>query len=109
MVKIRKITKEDLESLAQLNAMAWQERIQVVRPSSTEGKRPRIFEFNFDDMAIHGDTTKNILLEPGDIVYVPATPLAAVALLIEEFLSPIGRIFSTVYMYERVQYMQERY
>ncbi|MHC4213342.1 MAG: polysaccharide biosynthesis/export family protein [Planctomycetota bacterium] len=96
-------------SSARLNAMAWQERIQVVRPSSIEGKRARIFEFNYDHMAIHGDTTKNVLLEDGDIVYVPATPLAAVALMIEEFLRPIGRIFSTVYMYERIEYMSERY
>lgn len=96
-------------SLAKLNAMAWQERIQVIRPSSIESERPRIFEINFDDMAIHGDTTKNVLLENGDIVYVPATPLAAVALLIEEFLSPIGRIFSTVYMYERIEYMSDGY
>ncbi len=96
-------------STAKLNAMAWQERIQVVRPSSIEGKRPKIFEINFDDMAIHGDTSKNVLLEEGDIVYVPSTPLAAVALLIEEFLRPIGRIFSTVYMYERIEYYQDRY
>ncbi len=96
-------------SAARLNAMAWQERIQVIRPSSIEGKRARIFEVNFDDMAIHGDTTKNVLLEDGDIVFVPPTPLAAVALMIEEFLRPIGRIFSTVYMYERIEYMSDRY
>ncbi len=95
-------------SVAKLNAMAWQERIQVVRPSSIEGKRPKIFEVNFDHMAIHGDTTKNVLLEAGDIVYVPPTPLAAVALVIEEFLRPIGRIFSTVYMYERIEYYSDR-
>ena len=66
---------------------------------------------HFDKMTIHGDTSKNVLLEAGDIVFVPPTPLAAVALMLEEFLRPIGRIFSTVYMYERIEYMsdQDRY
>ena len=98
-------------SAARLNPMSWQERIQVIRPSSVEGKRAKIFEINFDKMTIHGDTSKNVLLEAGDIVFVPPTPLAAVALMLEEFLRPIGRIFSTVYMYERIEYMsdQDRY
>jgi polysaccharide export outer membrane protein len=90
---------------AKLNPMSWQERIQVIRPSSIKGERAKIFEVNFDHMIVHGDTTKNVLLEPGDIVYVPATPLAAVALMIEEFLRPVGRIFSTYYMYERIEYV----
>jgi polysaccharide export outer membrane protein len=93
---------------AGLNAMAWQERIQVIRPSNIKGKRAKIFEFNFDHMAIHGDTSKNVLLQEGDIVFVPPTPLAAVALMLEEFLRPIGRVFSTAYMYERIEYMQDR-
>ncbi len=81
---------------AQPNPMAWLERVQVIRPSSEKGVKPKIFELNFDRMIAHGDTRKNVLLQEGDIVYVPPTVLAAVALKIEEFVRPIGRAFSTV-------------
>jgi len=81
---------------AKPNPMAWVERIQVIRPSSEKGVKPKIFEINFDRMIAHGDTSKNVLLEAGDIVYVPPTILGAIALKIEEFVRPIGRAFSTV-------------
>lgn len=88
---------------AQLNPMAWKQRIQVIRPSSEEGVKPKIFEVNFDRMVAHGDTSKNVLLQEGDIIYVPPTPLAAVAQVIEEFARPIGRAFSTVTVVQRAQ------
>jgi len=83
---------------AQPNPMAWVERIQVIRPSRDKNIRPEIFEVNFDRMIAHGDTSKNVLLQEGDIVYVPPTVLAAIAMKIEEFARPIGRAFSTVYI-----------
>ncbi len=88
---------------AKLNPMAWKKRIQVIRPSSEEGVKPKIFEVNFDRMVAHGDTSKNVLLQEGDIIYIPPTPLAAVAQVIEEFARPIGRAFSTVTVVQRAQ------
>ena len=81
---------------ARPTVLAWIERIQVIRPSADKNVRPRIFEVNYDRMAAHGDTSKNVLLQEGDIIYVPPTVLAAVAMKIEEFVRPIGRAFSTV-------------
>jgi polysaccharide export outer membrane protein len=81
---------------AKPNPMAWLERIQVIRPSSNPNVKPKIFEMNFDKMAAHGDLSKNVLLQEGDIVYVPPTVMAAIALKMEEFLRPIGRAFSTI-------------
>ena len=89
---------------AQLNPMAWKERIQVIRPSADKNVRPKIFEVNFDKMSAHGDTTKNVLLQEGDIIFVPPTVLAAIALTVEEFARPIGRAFSTVYVVNRSGY-----
>lgn len=83
--------------------MAWKQRIQVIRPSSEEGIKPKIFEMNFDRMIAHGDTSKNVLLQEGDIIYVPPTPLAAIAQVIEEFARPLGRAFSTVTIVQRAQ------
>jgi len=81
---------------AKPNPMAWLERVQVIRPSSDNNVKPKIFELNFKQMMVHGDASKNVLLQEGDIVYVPPTILAAIGLTIEEFVRPIGRAFSTV-------------
>ena len=40
-------------------------------------------------MIEHGDLSKNVLLKPGDIVYVPPTPLAKLGLEIQELLFPV--------------------
>jgi hypothetical protein len=78
--------------------MAWVDRIQVVRPSPVKNIKPKIFEFNYDKAAAHGDASKDVLLQPGDIIYVPPTILAAAAMKIEEFISPIARAFSGYYI-----------
>lgn len=86
---------------AKLNPMAWKQRIQVIRPSTDEKVKAKIFEVNYDRMVAHGDTSKDVLLQEGDIIYVPPTILAAIAQVIEEFARPIGRAFSTVYIAQR--------
>lgn len=78
--------------------LAWVERIQVIRPSGTKNVKPKIFEFNFDRAAAHGDATKDVLLQEGDIIYVPPTVLAAAGMKIEEFIRPIARAFSGYYI-----------
>jgi polysaccharide export outer membrane protein len=87
-------------AVAQPTVLAWEERIQVIRPSPSGDRRarPKIFEVNFDRMAAHGDASKNVLLKEGDIVYVPPTVLAAAAMKIEEFIRPIARAFSGYYL-----------
>ncbi|MBW3018938.1 polysaccharide biosynthesis/export family protein, partial [Candidatus Woesearchaeota archaeon] len=78
--------------------LAWVDRIQVIKPSANKDVKPKIFEFNFDRAAAHGDATKDVLLEPGDIIYVPPTVLAAAAMKIEEFIRPIARAPSGYYI-----------
>jgi len=79
--------------------LAWEERIQVIRPSGNKNVKPKIFEFNFDRAAAHGDATKDVLLQEGDIIYVPPTILAAAAMKLEEFMRPLTRAFSGYYMF----------
>ncbi len=81
---------------AQPNPMAWLEQIKVIRPSDDKSIRPKTFKVNFNRMMAHGDASKNVLLQEGDIIYVPPTVLAAIALKVEEFVRPIGRAFTTV-------------
>ena len=83
---------------ARLNPMAWKARVQVIRPSADKNSKPRIFEFNYSRMVVHGDAAKNVLLQEGDIVYIPPTIPAAIAMKLEEILRPIARAFTGIYM-----------
>ena len=83
-------------SKAQPNILAWKDYIKVIRPSADPDVEAKIFEFNYNDMVVRGDTTRNVLLEEGDIIYVQPTILAAAGLVVEEALRPIGRAFATV-------------
>lgn len=78
--------------------LAWKERIQVIRPSRDENVKAKIFEVNFDRMAAHGEASTDVLLQEGDVIYVPPTILAAAAMKIEEFIRPIARAFSGFYI-----------
>ncbi len=92
-----------LQALAgRLNPMAWKSRIQVIRPSAEQDVPPEIFEINYTWMAKHGDLRKNVLLEEGDIIYVPATPFAAVAMTMEQVLRPISRAIWGSYLIDQV-------
>lgn len=93
---------------ARPSVLGWIQRVQVIRPSANENIPPRIFEVDYEKMRVHGDTSKNVLLQEGDIVYVPPTILAAIAMKVEEFVTPIGRAFSTVNIVQRVQYAPDR-
>lgn len=81
---------------AQPTSIAWIERVQVVRPSMDKSVEPKIFEVNYDKMIAHGDTSSNVLLQEGDIVFVPPTVLGKIGLVLAELLDPIGRAFSNI-------------
>jgi polysaccharide export outer membrane protein len=82
-------------------ALAWNKRIQVIRPSSSKDNSPKIFELNFDRMIAHGDTSKDVLLQEGDIIYVPPTILASVGKLVQEVVTPISSTASTITVIQR--------
>jgi len=81
---------------------AWEKHIQVVRPSHEGRKKAKIFEINFHDVKTHGDTSKNVLLQEGDIVFVPPTPLAVVGYAVAELVRPIGQALQPVYQVSQI-------
>ena len=90
-------------AIASANPMptAWNKRIQIIRPSRNPNKKPKIFEINFEKMRAHGDLSKDVLLQQGDIVYVPPTVFAAVGQSVQEFTLPINSTFSTINTVQR--------
>ncbi len=97
-------------AMSQPSFLAWKSRIRVVRPSAKEEER-RMVIVNLHEMVKSGDTSKNFLLQPGDIIEVPPTPLAWVGLRIRELLYPVqpvldayttpARVVSSNDVYER--------
>lgn len=83
-------------SFARPNALAWLDQVQVIKPSKDADGKAKIFKADYKKMREIGDMQTNVLVEEGDIIYVPPTVIGAVALVLEEFLTPIGRAFSTV-------------
>ena len=78
--------------------LAWIHRIQIIRPSNDKNVKPKIFALDLDKMSVYGDTSKNVLLNEGDIIYVPPTILAWIGMKIEEILRPIARAFTGYYI-----------
>lgn len=95
-------------AVAQPNPMAWEKRVQVIRPAFREDAVARIFEVDYDKMIVQGDLTKDVLLEEGDIVYVPPTVLAAVGLFLEELITPVARAFYGWYLVQNPPVDTER-
>ena len=88
-------------ALTQPTNLAWLSHIQVIRPSRDKNVKPKIFEVNFNRMGAHGELSKDVLLQEGDVIFVPPTILAGIAMKIEEFITPLGRALSGAYMVER--------
>lgn len=90
---------------------SWTSRVTVRRPSHGEGPVLTL-RLNIDDMLKKGDWSKNILLEPNDIVHIPPTPLAWMANRIQEIISPVQPAINAYSMpleVRRVQYEYDRY
>lgn len=84
-------------AVAQPTVLGWTEKVRIIRPSyDPENTEPKMFEINLVEISKTGDISKDVLLQQGDIVFVPPTVLAAIAMKVEEAVRPIGRAFSTV-------------
>ena len=74
---------------AGVDFLSWTSRVKVIRPSR-DGTEPLTLRVDVNRMIKTGDWSKNILLEPNDIVYVPPTPIAWFGQRVREVLYPIG-------------------
>jgi len=70
------------------NTLAWRAQIKLIRPSQHE-KRRHVITVDLDRMVMNGDTAQNVLLQEGDIIWVPPTPLAWVGLRLSELVYPL--------------------
>ncbi len=71
---------------------AWLSQIKVIRPDDAHPDHNQEIVVDFRKMISTGDLRQNILLQEGDIVYVPPTPMAWVGYRIREILQPVAPI-----------------
>ncbi|NLU19141.1 MAG: hypothetical protein GXW89_00315 [Phycisphaerae bacterium] len=72
-----------------LNRGAWGAQVKVIRPGPSKDERHEIV-VNVDRIVQTGDTRSNVLLQEGDIIYVPPTPLAWLGHRIDDVLYPFA-------------------
>lgn len=80
---------------AQPSRLADNTKIRVVRPNA-DGQLVQKMTINLDDMVENGLVKHDAVLEEGDIVWVPANPLAATGLFFQQILLPIQPAASVV-------------
>ncbi len=80
---------------AQPTRLADPTKIQILRPSADGDVRKKM-TVNLDHMIMQGDTTLDAMLEEGDIIFVPPTPLASVGLGLQQLLLPLQPAASVV-------------
>ena len=83
-------------------------QIKVIRSSPFEKDRRRIV-IDVDHMMRTGDTSRNVLLQPNDILYVPPTPLGWLGLRVQEILFPFQPIIQGYTFPARVMDLEDTY
>jgi protein involved in polysaccharide export with SLBB domain len=73
---------------ARLNEIAWPERIIIVRPHDDPSVKQKV-TVDVKQMYETGQTSQNFVLENGDVVYVPPTPLAQFNITFSKLLFPV--------------------
>lgn len=80
---------------AQPTFLAWKSQVKVIRPSHEDSMRS-VMTVDVDRILTEGRLDQNVLLQEGDIIYVPPTPMAWVGLRLQEFLFPFGPVLQAV-------------
>lgn len=91
-----------------INFTSWISRTRVLRPAHGDGPVRTIY-VDVNKMVTTGDWSQNILLEPDDVVYIPATPLAWVGLRLREVLFPVTPALDVYTTPAEVLYTQDYY
>ncbi len=98
----------DILAEESMSFIAWKSQVKVIRSSPIEGERREIL-IDVDHMIATGDTSKNVLLQPNDILYVPATPLGWLGLRIQEILFPLQPVMQAYSTPARLMDTQDEY
>ena len=89
-------------SQASPTVTAWVSRIRVIRPSEQEGEKPFVFIYNLNKLLYGGRGYQNVLLQPGDVVYVQPTVLASVGKFVGQLVQPVSQAAQPAFTIQRI-------
>ena len=78
----------DMLGQARLNENAWPQKIVIVRPNDDPDIKQKV-TVDVKTMWQTGDVKDNFMLEEGDVIYVPPSPLAQANTTFTRLLSPL--------------------
>lgn len=73
---------------AKLNELAWPQRVVIVRPNEDVNIKQRV-TVDLKAMYETGRTEQNFLIEAGDVIYIPPSPLAEAGMTFKKVLFPV--------------------
>ncbi len=73
---------------AQPNTLAWKSHIKLIRPSKDKKER-HVLKVDADRIVEKGKLEQNVMLEEGDILWVPPTPLGWLGLRLSAVAYPV--------------------
>jgi polysaccharide export outer membrane protein len=73
---------------AKLNDEAWPQKVVIVRPNEDVSVKQRV-TVDLKEMYVNGNVNQNFLIEAGDLIYVPPSPVAEVGMTLKKVLFPI--------------------
>ena len=82
---------------AGLNEDAWPQKVVLIRPHEDQNVRQKV-TVDLKQMYESGKADQNYLLEEGDLVYVPPSPLAEFRMTFEKLLAPIVPMTDVAFM-----------
>lgn len=85
----------DALALSQPTFLAWRSKIKIIRPSADAENMHEII-VDLDRIGQRGDLRLNVMLQDGDVVWVPPTPLGWVGLRIRELVFPFSEASAAV-------------
>ncbi len=98
----------DVLAECQPTFLAWRSQIKVIRPSPNPEEVKEI-TIDIDKMIQEGDLRGNFLLQEGDVVYVPPTPMGWLGLRVQEALFPFNPVLSAAEMPVETKWTYDRY
>jgi len=78
------------------------------KPAEPQQQEAWVLRINLTKMYEKGDLSRNVYLQPDDIIYVPANPLAAVGLAVQQLLFPVRPALETVTLPSSAMYSINR-
>lgn len=74
---------------------AWPERAVLIRPSEQPDLIARM-SINLRDLYEMGDHRYNVVLEEGDILFIPTNPVAQIGIFVQNLISPVDPVIRAV-------------